>query len=167
MVNPMGTPACTFKQLWDNVPSLLPGQAAEMSQELLQHLYQEVCDASKVLGNVQEDRDRQQHHLQELEDAWPLENNKPAQKRPAKSEGGGNHTDKIVILSGDNIHRSKVRYGETTGSTVWSSQMGIPDETKGLEIEARAKEIGVVVNVPASCLHEYSLSYESPEEQVA
>ena len=35
-------------------PSLLPGQAAEMSQELVQHLHQEVCDASKVLGNVQE-----------------------------------------------------------------------------------------------------------------
>ena len=47
-------------------PSLLPGQAAEMSQELLQHLHQEVCDASKVLGNVQEDRDSQQHRLQEL-----------------------------------------------------------------------------------------------------
>ena len=37
-----------------------------MSQELLQHLHQEVCDASKVLGNVQEDRDSQQHCLQEL-----------------------------------------------------------------------------------------------------
>ena len=47
-------------------PSFLPGQAAEMSQELLQHLHQEVSDASKVLGNVQEDRDSQQHHLQKL-----------------------------------------------------------------------------------------------------
>ena len=47
-------------------PSLLPGQAAETSQELLQHLHQEVCDASKVLGIIQEDRDSQQHHLQEL-----------------------------------------------------------------------------------------------------
>ena len=42
------------------------GQAAEMYQELLQHLYQEVFDVSKVLGNVQEDRDSQQHRLQEL-----------------------------------------------------------------------------------------------------
>ena len=37
-----------------------------MSQELLQHLHQEVCDASKVLGNVKEDKDSQHHRLQEL-----------------------------------------------------------------------------------------------------
>ena len=45
---------------------LLPGQAAEMSQELLQHLHREVCDARNVLGNVQEDRDVQLNHLQVL-----------------------------------------------------------------------------------------------------
>ena len=50
-------------------PPLLPGQAAEMSQELLQHLHQEVSDASNVLGNVQEDRDIQLNHLQVLMDA--------------------------------------------------------------------------------------------------
>ena len=52
-------------------PSLLPGQAAEISQELPQHFHQEVCDASKVLGNVQADRDSQQHRLQELVGAGP------------------------------------------------------------------------------------------------
>ena len=37
-----------------------------MSQELLQHLHREVCDASKVLGNVHEDKDIQMNHLKVL-----------------------------------------------------------------------------------------------------
>ena len=68
--SPRGSPAaCPSSAAQFYQPALLPGQAAEMSLEVLLHLHREVFDASNVLGNVQEDRDIQLNHLQVLMDA--------------------------------------------------------------------------------------------------